>query len=231
MWRELTNRPSDQQTQSWPRLPNRSTWVKRLPRLALLPPLSNCDDQSSSSLDPMFWPVHPTMERLWQFAVVTGQVTKFNWPDNDIEVPLSDGTTSTEYVSSYYESCYGHHGSDIFPYGLLDSDINGFDVKTGILGNPVIGNNLSNREVLGALDPRSNALAYVYDTFKWNHCVPEGYDFDDAWGETAPSTRKIFFERDGPLLAVYTSFKRKMAELMKDRGNQLKNIDGKASSG
>ena len=162
----------------------------------------------------MFWAVHPTIERLWQFAVVTNQVKSFNWADSDVEITLPDGTTTTEYISTYYDTCFGHHGSDIFPFGLLDKDIDGFEVKTGIRSNPVKGNNLSNREVLEALNPRSNSLAYVYDTFKWDHCVPEGYNFDDAWGESTSSPRKNFFETDGPQLAVYTSFKRKMAELM-----------------
>lgn len=41
------------------------------------------------------------------------------------------------------------------------------------------GNNLSNREVLLALDPRVNSLPYVYDTFRWDHCAAEGFNFGD----------------------------------------------------
>ena len=169
------------------------------------------------------------MERLWQFAVATGQVTEFRWPDNDRQTTLPDGSTYTEYVSKYYENCDGHRGSDIFPYGLLDQDVNGFEVKTGIKSNPPTGNNLSNREVLDALDPRSNSMAYVYDTFKWDHCVSEGYDFDDAWGETPPSPRKTFFARDSSLPAVYMSFQRKMAELMKEEGDKITEEEDEAS--
>lgn len=55
-------------------------------------------------------------------------------------------------------------------------------VKTGITGNPKLGNRLTNREVLAALDASVNMLPYVYDTFKWPHCVEAGVDFDDAWG-------------------------------------------------
>ena len=172
-------------------------------------------EQSSSPLDPMFWPMHGTMERLWQFAVLTGQVTDFTWPDEDMNVTLPDGTIDTQYVSSY-EVCIGHRGSDVFPYGLLSSDVDTFEVKTGIRSNPVTGNELTNREVLASLDPRSNPLTYVYDTFKWEHCGPEGYDFDDAWRETVPSPRKQFYQRDEPRSTLYTSFKREMAELMKE---------------
>ena len=169
-------------------------------------------------MDPMFWPMHPAVERMYQFAVLTNQVTEFTWRDKDTNVSLPDGTSYIQYISMNAAECSGHRGSDVFPFGLLGSDIDGFKVKTAIRSNPVTGNNLTNREVLAAFDPRSNSMNYVYDTFKWDHCVPEGYDFDDAWGETAPSARKNFFERDEPRSTVYTSFKREMAELMKEDG-------------
>lgn len=57
-----------------------------------------------------------------------------------------------------------------------------FQIKTGIKGNPVTGNVLTNREVLAALDANVNMLPYVYDTFKWDHCLEAGVNFDDAWG-------------------------------------------------
>ena len=34
-------------------------------------------------------------------------------------------------------------------------------------------------ELMRAIDPRGSTLPYVYDTFKWEHCLGEGYDFDD----------------------------------------------------
>ena len=168
---------------------------------------------------------------MYQFAVVTETVTEFTWPDKDIEVTLPDGTSYTQYVSSYYEECNGHHGSHIFPFGLLDSGIDGFEVKTAIRRNPVTGNKLTNRQVLDALDPRSNSMNYVYDTFKWDHCVPKGYNFDDAWGNNAPTVRKEFFETDEPRSAVYTNFKRKMAKILKEEGDRLKETQEGSSSG
>ena len=98
------------------------------------------------------------------------------------------------------------------------SDIDGFKVKTGIRGYPATGNDLTNREVLASFDPRYNSLNHVYDTFKWDHCMSQGYDFDDAWGEPKPSPRKKFYERDEPLSPAYASFKRMMADLMEKEG-------------
>ncbi len=31
-------------------------------------------------------------------------------------------------------------------------------------------------------------LPYVYDTFKWPHCLEAGVDFDDAWGTAYSGT-------------------------------------------
>ena len=62
------------------------------------------------------------MERLWMFSVLTGRITDFKWADSDIEITDSDGTTYTESISLYTDSCVGHRGSDVFPFGLLSSD-------------------------------------------------------------------------------------------------------------
>uniref|UniRef100_UPI0039812771 hypothetical protein n=1 Tax=Salmonella sp. s58408 TaxID=3159701 RepID=UPI0039812771 len=91
---------------------------------------------------------------------------------------------------------------------------------------------ITNREMLEVFDPRFDSMNYVYDTFKWDHCAAEGYDFNDAWGDKKPSPRKNFHERDGPKSAVYTSFKREMAERMKDWKSGSKGADeGETPSG
>lgn len=126
------------------------------------------------------------------YAVLTGHVTDFTWPDENISYTDDDGSTVTETLSLYGESCTGHAGSDVFPFGLLDSDDDGFTIKTGIRGNQEFGNTLSNREALQAFDPRSNSLPYIYDTFKWTHCEADGVDFANAWdnAKTRPKSLK-----------------------------------------
>lgn len=54
-------------------------------------------------------------------------------------------------------------------------------IKTGIKGNLKTGNVFNNREVLAAMNVDLNMLPYVYDTFKWDHCLEVGVDFNDAW--------------------------------------------------
>lgn len=140
--------------------------------------------QASSSLDPSFWGIHGTIERMWMFTLLTGQITDFSWPDADVISYITpDGVPVREKVISRYgQECVGHRGSDVFPYGLLANDTDGFEVQTGIRWNQGSGNTFSNREALRALDPRANSVSYIFDTFKWKHCAIDGYDFDDAWG-------------------------------------------------
>lgn len=55
------------------------------------------------------------------FSVLTGQITDWIWPDND---------SSSLNISNYDSStCVGHGGSDVFPFGMLDTDSDGFQVR------------------------------------------------------------------------------------------------------
>ncbi|CAN0199601.1 unnamed protein product, partial [Hapterophycus canaliculatus] len=127
-------------------------------------------------MDPSFYATHPTMERLWMYTVLTGKIKDYSWPDSDVTITKPDGTLVSESISLYGDTCEGHRGSDVFPFGLLDTDTD--DFETGIKGVGS-GNTLTNRELLAAFDPRINSLSYVYDTFKWTHCAEGGLDFDD----------------------------------------------------
>lgn len=81
--------------------------------------------------------------------------------------------------------------------GMSESGIKDFNLRTGIRWD-VIGEDmdtLTNRHALSAFDPRINALTYVYDSFKWEHCEADGFDFDDAWGDTATISRSPVFKK------------------------------------
>lgn len=60
--------------------------------------------------------MHPTVERLFMFSVLTGQITDWTWPNND------------ESSNIYGDACVGHGGSDVFPFGLLEPETDGFEV-------------------------------------------------------------------------------------------------------
>lgn len=118
---------------------------------------------------------------MFEFAVLTETLTDFSWPDSDITYTNSDGSTTTEILSSTGADCLGHRGSDVFPFGLLERDSTDFEIKTSLRNNPVTGNNLTNREVLQALDPRFSSKNYIYDSFTWEHCAADGVLFKDIW--------------------------------------------------
>ena len=165
------------------------------------------------------------------YTVLTGQITDYTWPDADVTYTASDGTVYTESISKYSEGCDGHRGGDIFPFDLLAKDVNDFTVQTGIKGTPEGGGNtLTNREVLAALDPRVDALPYVYDTFEWAHCAADGFDLKDAWsagGAADPSKHgaprrdehrqsidgRTVFEKNAPRFPMYGALEAKMATL------------------
>lgn len=68
--------------------------------------------------------MHPTMERMFMFSTLTGKTTDMNWPDDSSDA-------SIRWVSKYGDECSGHRGYDVFPFGFLDTDIDGFEVRTG----------------------------------------------------------------------------------------------------
>lgn len=147
------------------------------------------------------------------FTVLTGQITDYTWVDASFTYEDSNGIRMTEDISLYGDTCTGHGGSDVFPYGMLDTDADGFTIKTGIRGNAKHGNRLTNREVLQAFDPHSNSLPYVYDNFNWAHCAADGIDFDDAWGNSQAKTNKPpAFEEGASRPPMYNSIMEQMAK-------------------
>lgn len=139
------------------------------------------------------------------FKRLTGTLTDLRWPDRDTTVVTPRGITRNEIVSLYNDQCVGHRGSDVFPFGLA-GDLTDIAVQTGISSRDrgsagddqtsgdenhrrservgTVGAGLPNREVLQALDPRRDDLPYVYDTFRWDHCQEDGFNFEDTWDAT-----------------------------------------------
>ncbi|KAH8050386.1 phosphatase [Aureococcus anophagefferens] len=73
--------------------------------------------ESASPVDISFWPIHPTLERLYHWKV-----------HMDVDTLLSEGLEKT----------------------------------------------VTNAQLLEAFDPKSNALPFVYDAFRWDHCEERG---------------------------------------------------------
>lgn len=160
------------------------------------------------------------------FKRLTGTLTDLSWPDSDVTVVDPEtGESTNEILNLFDESCNGHRGSDIFPFGLaMDAGDPGFKARTAIKGDEEGGNTLTNREVLLALDPRVNTLSYIYDNFEWPHCAQDGLNFNDAWPSDNNNVSKRALKegksrptfKDGELrYPMYSAFKEKAAEIAK----------------
>ncbi|KAH8060926.1 symporter [Aureococcus anophagefferens] len=112
--------------------------------------------ESGSPMDPAFWPIHGTVERLWLYKKLLG-FTNEGWPD--------DYSTVSE--------CFGHNATDLIPFSfsLIDTDTDDDDDAVSIMAN------MSANELYDKMGPDSMAMPYVYQDFDWDHCSHAGFDF------------------------------------------------------
>lgn len=106
--------------------------------------------EASSAYDISFWPIHPTIDRLWQWKKLKGMFSDETWPSTSFSI--------------YGDSCAGHREDDIIPIP---------DLVPGLPGN------LTNGELYGLMDPSADTLDFVFDTFEWKHCTDYGIDFSN----------------------------------------------------
>lgn len=122
--------------------------------------------ESASPLDPSFWPIHPTQERLLQLKyMVTGFPDDTVWPTTATEkgVWVCNHNQCSNYKDSsaekdyYSECCRGHYEYD----RLMDFTTFNRSLSYGD----------SNHDILAAADPRADySLPYIYSNFYMNHC-------------------------------------------------------------
>ena len=134
--------------------------------------------EAGSPMDPSFWPIHPTMERLWQYKKITGTLETETWP-------------STGFANS---NCYGHNGTDIVPFQFAlkttssgDSSSLGGSTTPEFLQKriadgqqPMSMQAYTNEEIYSLSNPDSGIMPYIYGDFSWHHCVQEGWDMSMA---------------------------------------------------
>ena len=131
--------------------------------------------EAASPADPSFWPIHPTLERLYQAKMIMGGFSDSSWPSfndgsgNYICDRNSCSESSEEPNWGEYSACCdGHYEND----KLLD--FVGGERFGSLAGSPSISKHglMGNAEVLVASDPTSAdySLPYIYDSFDWSHC-------------------------------------------------------------
>ena len=120
--------------------------------------------EAGSPIDPSFWPVHPTVERLWMHKKLKGAMGDETWPD---------GTGPLHRITAMYANCTGHDPEDVVPFRFSVQTIN----DVGATTNTSEAKLYTNRELYKIADPGSPTLPYVYGHFRWPHCALAGYDF------------------------------------------------------
>lgn len=106
---------------------------------------------ADSPWDPSFWPIHPTLDRLYQYKLLVDPGMRPAWPSN------SSRTCKWQALGF---GCHGHHAEDLTVYRTTVLDGGAYFRNTPI----------TNLEMLVAADPRDYRLDYIYDNFNWPHC-------------------------------------------------------------
>ena len=122
--------------------------------------------------DPTFWPIHPTLERLYQFKDLVQPITDRKWPTGGV---TSKGVSTTEddeipcYSMWYSSKCASHHKYDkvAFEANMRNDE-----------GN-YVPSLPTNHALLHAMTPGTGdyRMSYIYENFLWEHCDLEGYKF------------------------------------------------------
>ncbi|KAJ8601830.1 hypothetical protein CTAYLR_009044 [Chrysophaeum taylorii] len=127
--------------------------------------------EAASPVDVSFWPIHPTVERLFQYKLYANPFLYAAWG--------ATNATTTYCIYEDTSDCMGHHPYDLTSFKSRVKNASGdFEVKF-----------LTNLEVLEALVAGPDyKMSYVYDNFSWPHCSDAGYVFprvDDAFSPSS----------------------------------------------
>jgi len=148
--------------------------------------------EAASARDPSFWPIHPTLERLYQYKLLLEPSLLSN---NEWKAIL-DNKTLCSY-NTLGSDCFGHHPDDrtAFFVTTYDSAFGGFRKS-----------DLTVRQVLEASNPWNYHLDYIYDDFAWAHCdehlFEEAPDINQSFGKStsyiiSPTSNQSTCNADG----------------------------------
>jgi len=108
--------------------------------------------ESASPVDISFWPTHPTVERLFIWRRINGFENEI-WVDNS--------ASSVNGISVGY--CWGHNSQDLTIWKNMFDDSDEY---------------YTNAQLYAFTSPENEEFPYIFDNFRWPHCVNEGYSLD-----------------------------------------------------
>jgi len=113
--------------------------------------------ESASPADLVFWILHPTVDRLHQWRLMHVPFTEEEWP-------LEDNYRGSVY-KDLPQQCNGHGPDDTLLW-RMNMDDGDSEAKQ-----------YTNVEMYSLSNPSGEyKMPYVYDYFKWPHCLEEGFD-------------------------------------------------------
>jgi hypothetical protein len=122
--------------------------------------------ESASPADPIFWFIHPTLERLLHYKLLSGGFVHTKWPSDPFAEYVCTRPTcfnqTLQKRGDWEDCCLGHFEGD----SLMDPDFNDRTVKMGP----------TNAETILGTDPTGSDTyvnTYIYDHFDWNHCTED----------------------------------------------------------
>ncbi|KAJ1447541.1 hypothetical protein M885DRAFT_575794 [Pelagophyceae sp. CCMP2097] len=130
---------------------------------------------AESPLDASFWPVHPTLDRLYQYKTLVR-----DFPAAGAWAP--EAAMLCKYAAN--SKCVGHRAGDLtaFRSAVLEGGQRGAAFESAFL---------SNSAMLDAVSPKHYKMRYVYDAFRWPHCskdFPPADGAAPAEGPEGPAT-------------------------------------------
>lgn len=139
--------------------------------------------EAASPLDISFWPIHPTMERLFQYKRLVNDFSNTEWanPNDDYTEYCTQGGNEKdmeEYMGRTPDDdmgtlCDGHHADDMTMFKSVVKEASGEYKKLAT----------SNIELLRMINPSDYQVSYIYEDFTWEHCSGY-YTFENvSWGD------------------------------------------------
>ena len=136
---------------------------------------------SAAAFDPLFWPLHGSAERLMGYkrsliakGVITDWDDSWGYPIASLKDIYLSGRCDWSEVNGVDDltlpkcsfgahQCSGHNENDKLEFsGFLNKN-----------------ETYSNREMWEFMHPWNNELPYVYDSFDYDYCTNQGFDFLD----------------------------------------------------
>ena len=124
---------------------------------------------AGGAVDPTFWPIHPTLERLYQFKTLVNPLKSLYWPSGGVSSNEFDDDDTPCDTIWYSSNCKSHHSYDTTAFSALQKD------STGNYARSLP----TNKDLLHSFSPANGgyAMPYIYEDFKWDHCELDGFRF------------------------------------------------------